>query len=210
MADNTQIINLYTELAQNPDKDFGWDKGLDNAKAHDYKEEWTNALPTEIWQYCAAVGNPFIHANIKEGDTVLDLGCGAGVDVLVARLHVRDKGKVIGVDITPKMIQKATEHAQLAGFSNVTLLESSFDNIALEDASVDVVISNGAINLTACKESVFTEIYRVLKPNGTISFADMIDISKEADTLGEIQKFTLGKDISNKRLYTSFMASKFS
>ncbi len=181
MADNTQIINLYTELAQNPDKDFGWDKGLDNAKAHDYKEEWTNALPTEIWQYCAAVGNPFIHANIKEGDTVLDLGCGAGVDVLVAQLHVRNKGKVIGVDITPKMIQKATEHAQLAGFSNVTLLESSFDNIALEDASVDVVISNGAINLTACKESVFTEIYRVLKPNGTISFADMIDISKEAE-----------------------------
>ncbi|UCM99982.1 methyltransferase domain-containing protein [Sulfurimonas sp. SWIR-19] len=181
MTDNTQIISLYTELAKNPDKDFGWDKGLDNAKAHDYKEEWINALPKEVWQYCAAVGNPFIHANIKEGDTVLDLGCGAGVDVLVSRLHVRQSGNVIGVDITPTMVQKATEHAQLARFSNIKILESSFDDISLEDESVDVVISNGAINLTPCKEAVFAEIYRVLKPNGIISFADMIDISKEAE-----------------------------
>ena len=181
MADNTQIINLYTELAQNPDKDFGWDKGLDNAKAHGYKDEWINSLPKKVWQYCAAVGNPFTYAGIKEGDTVLDLGCGAGVDVLVSRLHVGDNGKVIGVDITPKMVETAQEHAKLAEFSNIEILESSFDAIAIEDESVDVVISNGAINLTACKESVFAEIYRVLKPEGKISFADMIDISKEAE-----------------------------
>jgi len=133
MADNTQIINLYTELAQNPDKDFGWDKGLDNAKAHGYKDEWINSLPKKVWQYCAAVGNPFTHAGIKEGDTVLDLGCGAGVDVLVSRLHVGDNGKVIGVDITPKIVETAQEHAKLAEFSNIEILESSFDAIAIED-----------------------------------------------------------------------------
>ncbi len=178
MADNTQIIELYTELAENPNKDFGWDKGLANAKAHGYKEEWIKALPDEIWQYCAAVGNPFHDADIQEGDTVVDLGCGAGVDVLVARLHVGNKGKVYGVDITPKMVETASKHVKTAGFENVEILESSFDSLDLKDESVDVVISNGAINLTSCKESVFAEIYRVLKPNGKIYFADMIDISE--------------------------------
>lgn len=179
MAGNTQIIELYTELAQNPDKDFGWDKGLANAKAHKYKNEWIEKIPTKVWEYCAAVGNPFDKAEINEGDTVLDLGCGAGVDVLVASLLVGEKGKVYGVDITPKMVEIATVHAKLANANNVKILESSFDNVDLEDESVDIVISNGAINLTSCKESVFAEIYRVLKPNGKIYFADMIDISKE-------------------------------
>lgn len=178
MVDDTQIIKLYTELADNPNKDFGWDKGLENAKAHGYKEEWIKALPDEIWKYCAAVGNPFKEADIQEGDIVLDLGCGAGVDVLVARLHVEKKGKVYGVDITPKMVETASKHVKMAGFNNIKILESSFDSVILEDESVDVVISNGAINLTSCKESVFAEIYRVLKPNGKIYFADMINISE--------------------------------
>ena len=177
MADNTQIIDLYTELANNPNKDFGWDKGLQNAISHDYKEEWINATPTEAWKFCAAVGNPFTHADIKVGDTVLDLGCGAGVDLLVSRLLVGESGKVYGVDITPKMVEIASAHAKLANFTNIEILQSSFDSIALEDESIDVVISNGAINLTSCKESVFSEIYRLLKPNGKIYFADMIDIS---------------------------------
>lgn len=162
MADNNQIINLYTELAENPNKDFGWDKGLDNAKAHGYKEEWINALPNEIWQYCAAVGNPFKVAEIREGDTVLDLGCGAGVDVLVARLHVGNMGKVYGVDITPKMVETASKHAKTAGFKNVEILESSFDSVDLEDESVDVVISNGAINLTSCKVQHYPNTIEVL------------------------------------------------
>lgn len=178
MADNKQIINLYTELANNPKKDFGWEKGLANAKAHGYKEEWINATPSKVWEFCAAVGNPFTHADIKVGDTVLDLGCGAGVDVLVSHLLVGESGKVYGVDITPKMVEVASTHAKLAGFSNVKIFESGFDSIALEDESVNVIISNGAINLTSCKESVFAEIYRLLKPEGKIYFADMIDISE--------------------------------
>ncbi|MFA6138797.1 MAG: methyltransferase domain-containing protein [Sulfurimonas sp.] len=179
MADNEQIIKLYSELAEQPNKDFGWNKGLDNAKAHNYLDAWFEKLPSEIWKYCAAVGNPFEQGTIEEGVTVLDLGCGAGVDVLVSALLVGEKGRVIGVDITPKMVQKAREHVKLAGFTNVEILESSFENLELEDESVDVVISNGAINLTPCKESVFAEIYRVLKPDGKLMFADMIDIAEE-------------------------------
>lgn len=188
MADNSQIIALYTELAETPDKDFGWDKGLENARAHAYKDEWIEKLPAEIWGYCAAVGNPFSGETIEEGMTVLDLGCGAGVDLLVSALHVGKSGKVIGVDITPKMVEKASYHAALAGFDNIKVLESSFDNIAVLDESVDVVISNGAINLTSCKESVFTEIYRVLKPNGKLYFADMIDISIDSESCCSVEE----------------------
>ena len=179
MAGNNQIIELYSELANKPETDFGWAKGLENAKAHKYSQEWFEELPEEMWQYCAAVGNPFSLGEIKKGATVLDLGCGAGVDLLVSAYLVGETGKAIGVDITPKMVAKAKEHAALGGFSNVEVYESSFEEIPLEDESVDVVISNGAINLTSCKESVFAEIYRVLKPEGKIYFADMIDISEE-------------------------------
>jgi len=186
MADNKQIIELYTQLAQQPEKDFGWDKGLENAKAHGYDTSWFEQLPSEIWQYCAAVGNPFKDAVIHRGDTVVDLGCGAGVDLLVAALLTGNKGRAIGVDITPKMVEKARYHAALAGFSQVEVLESSFDDLEIEDESVDVVLSNGAINLTSCKQSVFTEIYRILKPEGRLYFADMIDISiKSEDVCGE-------------------------
>lgn len=188
MAESNQIIELYTELAENPNKDFGWDKGLENAKTHQYKPEWIDALPSTIWQYCAAVGNPFSEAEIHEGDTILDLGCGAGVDVLVASLMVGEKGWVYGVDITPSMVDLAKKHAALAGKDNITLLENSLDTIDLEDESVDVVISNGAINLTSCKQSVFAEIYRVLKPNGKIYFADMIDISIDEGACCAVEK----------------------
>lgn len=177
MASNTQIIELYTELAKNPNKDFGWDKGLENAKAHGYKQEWIEKIPSRVWEFCAAVGNPFEDAEINKGDTVLDLGCGGGVDILVASLLVGESGKVYGVDITPKMVETAMHHSKLMGVNNVIILESSFDSLELDDESVDVVISNGAINISSNKESVFAEIYRVLKPNGKIYFADMIDIS---------------------------------
>ncbi|MEE8589269.1 MAG: methyltransferase domain-containing protein, partial [Sulfurimonadaceae bacterium] len=182
MAGHEQIIKLYSELADQPSKDFGWDKGLENAKAHRYSNEWFVKLPSEVWEYCAAVGNPFGLGTIEKGSTVLDLGCGAGVDLLVSALLVGESGKAIGVDITPKMVQKAKEHAKLAGFSNVEVLESSFEELDLEAESVDVVISNGAINLTSCKESVFAEIHRVLKPDGKLMFADMIDVSREDAT----------------------------
>ena len=186
MADNTQIINLYTELAKDPNKDFGWDKGLKNAKAHGYKKEWIESIPSQVWEFCAAVGNPFTYADIKEGETILDLGCGAGVDALVASKLTGESGKVYGVDITPKMVELASSHAKCA--TNVTIFESSFDSTPLEDESVDVVISNGAINLTSCKESVFAEIYRVLKPDGRICFADMIDISETSCCTKESQQ----------------------
>lgn len=170
------VIALYTELALNPKKDFGWDKGLDNAKSHDYKNEWISALPSHIWDYCAAVGNPFSLGVFPEGSTILDLGCGAGVDVCVAALHVGNTGKVIGVDLTPMMVQTAARHAQESGFEMVEVIEGNLELLPIENKSVDIVISNGAINLASSKPKVFAEIFRVLKSDGKLYFADMIDI----------------------------------
>ena len=156
MSQNS-IIELYTDLATNPDKDFGWEKGLINAQNHNYKEEWIERIPKEVWKYCAAVGNPFVSGVINEGNNILDLGCGAGVDLCVASLLVREKGKVFGIDVTPAMVEKARLNASLANFSNITVSEGSFDNLPIEDGSIHVVISNGAINLAPSKENVFSD-----------------------------------------------------
>jgi len=171
---NRSIIDLYTDLANNPGKEFAWDKGLQNALNHGYREEWINNIPAQIWEYCAATGNPFIAGDLRKGDTVLDLGCGAGVDLCVASLLVGEAGKVIGVDITPAMVEKARSHASLAGLSNITVYEGSIENLPIENGSVTTVISNGAINLASSKEAVFSEIYRVLMKGGHLYFSDMI------------------------------------
>lgn len=172
------VIALYTQLALNPEKDFGWDKGLDNAKSHGYKDEWLDALPSHIWDYCAAVGNPFLLGDFPLGSTVLDLGCGAGVDLCVAALLVGRTGKVIGVDLTPMMVQTAARHAQEAGFETVEVIEGNLEYLPIENESVDIVISNGAINLASSKPKVFAEIFSVLKLDGKLYFADMIDVSE--------------------------------
>jgi arsenite methyltransferase len=168
------IIELYTDLANNPDKEYGWDKGIKNAQNHNYKDEWIRLIPEDVWNYCAAVGNPFEAGKINEGESVLDIGCGAGVDLCVASLLVGKKGHVYGVDITPAMVEKARQNATLANLSNITVFEGSIENLPIKDKSVHVVISNGAINLASSKQNVFSEIYRVLKPGGNLYFSDMI------------------------------------
>lgn len=178
-----QVIELYSDLALHPDKDFGWEKGIENARSHRYKEEWLEHLPTAMWDYCAAVGNPFELGEFPKGATVLDLGCGAGVDLCVSALLVGEKGRVIGVDITPLMVEAAQRHAKEAGLQNVEVVEGSLEALPLEDESVDIVISNGAINLTSSKEKVFSEAFRVLRPGGKLYFADMIKRSDVQESL---------------------------
>ena len=171
---NHTIIDLYTDLANNPDKEFGWDKGLQNALNHGYKEEWIKNIPGQIWEYCAATGNPFNVGEFQQGDSILDLGCGAGVDLCVASLLVGENGNVFGVDITPAMVEKARNNVNLADLSNITVYEGSIEDLPIEDNSLNTVISNGAINLASSKETVFSEIYRVLMDGGHLYFSDMI------------------------------------
>ena len=169
-----QICALYTDLALRPDKDFGWGKGKDNARRLGYQPTWLERLPDVVWESAAAVGDPFALAPIRAGDTVLDLGCGAGADACIAALLVGVRGRVIGVDITPAMVQKARRNVRLAGLTNVKVCEADIAYLPLPDGCIDTVISNGSINLAPDKARVFGEARRVLRPGGRLQFADMV------------------------------------
>jgi len=119
-------------------------------------------------------GLPTKFAKIKKGDTVIDLGSGAGNDCFVARAEVGDTGRVIGIDFTPEMIEKAKNNAQKRGFTNVEFIYGDIDKMPVESNLADVIVSNCVLNLVPNKKAVFEEIYRVLKPNGHFSISDII------------------------------------
>lgn len=169
-----QIRSLYTDLALQPDKDFGWGKGKENARHLGYDPAWLERLPDAVWESAAAVGNPFSVGAINPGETVVDLGCGAGADLCIAALMVGIGGRVIGVDVTAAMVAKAQANAMLAGLNNVEVHQSDMAHLPLPTASADVVISNGAINLALDKAAVLNEAFRILLPGGRFQFADVV------------------------------------
>ncbi len=124
--------------------------------------------------YALGCGIPTEHAKIKEGDTVLDLGSGAGNDVFVARSIVGEAGAVIGVDMTKAMIDKANENKQKLGYANVNFVLGEIENLPIEDNSIDVAVSNCVMNLVPDKNKAYEETYRVLKPNGHFNMSDIV------------------------------------
>lgn len=195
-----QIRELYTELALNPHQDFGWAKGKDNARRLGYRAEWLNALPDVVWESAAAVGNPFSTNLIRPGDTVVDLGCGAGADACIAALLVGNTGRVVGIDLTPAMVAKARENAIAAGLPNVQFREGPMDGLEFPDLATDVVISNGAVNLAEDKAKVFAEVFRILRHGGRFGFADMVrepcqtSCCSAGDTWADCVSGTIGVD----------------
>jgi len=131
-------------------------------------------LPKSVTESFAGCGNPVAISDINEGETVLDLGSGAGLDVFMATKRVGGKGKVIGVDMTPEMVKKAKMNAYKLGIINAEFRLGDIENLPIEDETIDVVISNCVINLAADKQKAFKEVYRVLKLGGRMYISDIV------------------------------------
>ncbi len=161
------------------------------AKSIGYSEEELKVIPEEA-NLALSCGNPTALANLKEGEIVLDLGSGAGFDCFLAASRVGQKGKVIGVDMTPEMIEKARDNAKKNGVENVEFRLGEIENLPVADDSVDVVMSNCVINLSADKPRVFHEVYRVLKPGGRIAISDIALLKQLSKKIQESVKAYVG------------------
>src|SRR3972149_3681992 len=162
--------------------DTGGPDAKEFAKCIGYSENEVTVIP-EGPNVGLSCGNPTALAGLKKGETVLDLGSGDGIDCFLAAMNVGESGKVIGVDMTPEMIEKAREKARKGEYTNVEFRLGQIENIPVEDNIVDVVISNCVINLSPDKPKVFEEIYRGLKPGGRLSISDIALIRRLPDNI---------------------------
>ncbi|MEX2246727.1 MAG: methyltransferase domain-containing protein [Dehalococcoidia bacterium] len=177
------ISDKYTEVAREPEKGFHFHTGRPLSVMLGYPVADVDRLPQATVDSFAGTGNPFSMGDLHPGETVLDLGCGAGFDTLQAALKVGPSGRVIAVDMTPAMREKARAGAAALGLATVDVREGFLEELPVPDASVDVVISNGVLNLTPDKEAVMREVYRVLKPGGRFQVGDIIvhiDVPQDA------------------------------
>jgi arsenite methyltransferase len=168
----TEIKKTYASVSEEPSKDFIFPTGRAWAEDLGYPEELAH-VPERSAESFAGVANPFSLGRLVPGERVLDLGCGAGTDSLVAAQTVGQTGQVTGLDMTPEMLAKARASAAELGTANVEFVEGEAERLPFLDESFDVVISNGVIDLVPDKDAVFSEIVRVLKPGGRIQVADV-------------------------------------
>ena len=168
----SEIKKTYSSVSQEPERDFVFPTGRAWAQDLGYPDELANVLESAVESF-AGVANPWTMGRLQPGERVLDLGSGAGTDSLVAAQMVGPEGSVTGIDMTPEMLAKARNAAATMGVANVEFVEGEAERLPFADASFDVVISNGVIDLVPDKDAVFGELYRVLAPGGRMQIADV-------------------------------------
>lgn len=169
-----EVKSVYRDVAEAPTEEYHFEMGRPLAERVGYSPEDLDGIPKEAIESFAGVGYHFDLADLQPGDDVLDLGSGSGTDAFVAALHVGETGSVTGVDMTDEQLEKARRLRDEAGMDTVSFEKAYIEDLPFEDATFDVVISNGVVNLSAEKADVFSEINRVLKPAGRLALSDII------------------------------------
>ena len=169
-----QIQAKYTDVALEPEKGFHFHTGRPLAKMLGYADADVDWLPVSAVDSFAGTGNPFSMGRLAPGEIVLDIGCGAGFDALLAARQVGPTGQLIAVDMTEAMLQKTRAGAAILGLRNVETRPGFAEELPVDGESVDVVISNGVINLCPDKMAVMREVCRVLRPGGRFQIADIV------------------------------------
>ena len=168
------IQEEYAEVASHPQKGFHFHTGRPLARMLEYFDEWLEGIPESCIESFAGTGNPFSLGELRPGERVVDVGSGAGMDTLIAAKKVGPEGRVIGVDMTPAMLEKARRAAKQAGLSNVEFRQGYAEALPVDDGWADVVISNGVLNLMPDKTAALEEMSRVLKPGGRLQIGDIL------------------------------------
>ena len=168
-----EVRDKYKAVATNPHGTFHFHTGRPLAALLGYDPTVVDALPARAVESFAGVGNPFSMRHLMPGERVVDIGSGAGFDSFVAAAGVGDSGRVVGIDMTPEMLDKSRATALAMGMNNVEFRDGFAETVPVDDEWADVIISNGVINLCADKHAVFAEIHRVLRPGGILQFADI-------------------------------------
>ena len=173
----------YRVVAEDPNHGFHFHTGRRLTEIVGYEAEWLEGVPETAIESFAGTGCPFRMGELAAGEHVVDLGCGAGIDSMIAAKMVGSEGAVIGVDMTPEMIEKARRAAAEGGFDRVEIRNGLMEELPVPDGFADVVISNGVFNLAPDKSRVLGEMDRVLKPGGRLQIADILvarSVSTEA------------------------------
>jgi SAM-dependent methyltransferase len=175
LSDLRQAISVeYAAVANKPDQGFHFHTGRRLTRILGYKDEWLEGIPESSIESFAGTGNPFSIGEISPGERVVDIGCGAGIDSLIAAKKVGSEGKVIGIDMTEAMLDKARQSSDEAGFKQVEFRHGHIENLPVPDGWADVVISNGVLNLTPDKKGTLREMARVLNPKGRLQIGDIL------------------------------------